>query len=250
MIPALIIGRGGSSGFPSKNLSILLGRPLMLYPILAAMNAKSINKQKIYLSTDSDAIKELGVRHGCKLIDRPDYLATNEALAEDAFIHGFEAIRGLNFEPIEFIVLLFCNGVTITPGIIDKGVEALRKDPSLDCAATVSRYNMWSPLRAKKIENGLLEPFVPLDFFGNASCDRGSQGDTYFADCSAFACRSRCLEKGYGDLPFRWMGRKVYPLEQWGGLDVDYEWQAGQAEYWLLKHGFTVNSTPYEDKKS
>ena len=143
-------------------------------------------------------------------------------------------------------MLLFCNGATITPGIIDRGVEALRGDPKLDSAVTVSKYNMWSPLRAKRVEDGLLSPFVDLDLFENASCDRGAQGDTFFADCSAFVCRPRCLDPGYGDLPFRWMGRRIHPLEQWGGLDVDYEWQLGQVEYWLRKHGFTEETTPYE----
>ena len=36
MIPALIIGRKGSTGFPNKNITNFVGRPLMTYPILAA----------------------------------------------------------------------------------------------------------------------------------------------------------------------------------------------------------------------
>lgn len=245
MIPALLIGRGGSSGFPHKNVTPVLGRPLMTYAIMAAQHARLVTPGQVYLSTDSDAMKEVGARAGCRLIDRPDYLATNEALAEDAFIHGFQTIRDASAEPIEAIVLLFCNGATITPGIIDRGIEGLRADASLDSAATVSRYNMWSPLRAKKIEDGLLKPLIPLEFWGDVSCDRGSQGDTFFADCSAFVCRPQCLEPGYGDLPFRWMGRTVLPLEQWGGLDVDYPWQLGQVEYWLRQHGFSDTALPY-----
>lgn len=246
MIPALLIGRAGSTGFRDKNITPVVGRPLMVYPILAAQSSRWIDQGALYLSTDSEPMKALGSRHGCRLIDRPALLATNEALAEDAFIHGFEAIRDARAEPMELIVLLFCNGATITPGIIDQGVEALRQDPAVDCAATVSRYNMWSPLRAKRIVQGRLQPFLLPETFGDVSCDRGSQGDTYFADCSAFVCRPRCLQKGYGELPFRWMGRSVLPLMQWGGLDVDYEWQLPQVEFWLRKHGFTDTMTPYQ----
>lgn len=250
MIAALLIGRGGSSGFPKKNETPIVGRPLMQYAIMAAKNAKLVAPGHVYLSTDSDRMKEIGKGLGCKLIDRPAYLATNEALAEDAFIHGFETIRDSNKEQIEFLICLFCNGATITPGIIDKGIEALRDDPTADCASTCSRYNMWSPLRAKKIEGGQLKPLIPLDFWNDPSCDRGSQGDVYFADCSAFVCRPICFKKDYGDLPFRWMGRKVIPLEQWGGLDVDYEWQMGQVEFWLRNHGFTETSTPYDKARA
>jgi hypothetical protein len=246
VIAALLIGRAGSTGFPNKNITPLLGRPLMVYPILAAQHAQHIDPGAVYLSTDSETMREIGATYGCHLVDRPEWLATNDALAEDAFRHGFRVIRASTREPIELIVLLFCNAATITPGIIDRGVEALRQDPSLDSAATVSQYDMWSPVRAKKIENGLLTSFVPLESWGDVSCDRRSQGATYFADCSAFVCRPRCLDPGYGDLPFRWMGRRVFPLPQWGGLDVDYEWQLGQVEFWLRRHGFTETRTPYD----
>jgi hypothetical protein len=246
MIPALIIGRKGSTGFPNKNITNFVGRPLMTYPILAAQNSKLVDE--IYISTDSDKIKEIAMSHGLKNIDRPEELATNDALAEDAFAHGYREIKKDSNQEIEFIVLLFCNGACITPGIIDKGIKFLRNDKNedFDCAATSSLYNMWSPLRAKKIVNNTLEPFFPINMFDDASCDRGSQGDCWFADCSAFVVRPKCLEDlNYGENPFRWMGRKVYPLKQWGGLDLDYEWQKGQVEFWLRKHGFSETQTPY-----
>ena len=246
MIPALIIGRKGSTGFPNKNITNFVGRPLMTYPILAAQHSKLIDD--IYISTDSDQIREIAINHGLKNIERPKELATNEALAEDAFAHGYQEIKKKSNEEIEFIVLLFCNGACITPGIIDKGIKFLRSDEDklYDSAATSSLYNMWSPLRAKKIVNGRLEPFFPIEMFDDASCDRGSQGECWFADCSAFIVRPKCLEDlNYGENPFRWMGRTVYPLKQWGGLDLDYEWQKGQVEFWLRKHGFSETNTPY-----
>ncbi len=97
---------------------------------------------------------------------------------------------------------------------------------------------MWSPLRARKItEQGLLEPFVPFETFGDPAtlnCDRDSQGDVWFADFGATIVRPRCMEHmEHGLLPQKWMGRKIYPLKQWGGLDVDYEWQIPLVEYWL-----------------
>jgi hypothetical protein len=42
------------------------------------------------------------------------------------------------------------------------------------------------------------------------------------------------------------MGRRIYPLKQWGGLDVDYDWQVPQVEFWLRKHGFSETATPYD----
>src|SRR5262249_22706412 len=139
MIPALIIGRKGSR-VKDKNVRPILGRPLALYPILAAQHARAVNE--VFVSTDCEKIQALALAQGCTYIERPAFLATNEALAEDAFKHGYEAISARARDEIELIVLLFANGATITPGIIDEGVRYLREHPDHDSAVTVSKYNM------------------------------------------------------------------------------------------------------------
>jgi len=245
---ALLIGREGSVGFPGKNLYPVLGRPMTLYPLLAALNSKYVSE--VYVSTDSKKIMETAEKHGAKIINRPPELATKEALGEDVFVHGYKYIKE-KIGGVELIVLLFCNAATLTAGLIDKGIEILRKDPDMDSAVSVSKYNMWSPLRARKIGfDGLLHPFVPFEAIGDPkamNCDRDSQGDAWFADVAVSVVRPRCLENiKDGLLPQKWMGRKIYPLEQWGGCDIDYEWQIPGVEYWLRKHGFTENKTPYD----
>lgn len=242
MIVGLLLGREGSKGFPGKNTFPVLGRPLMAYPLLAAQKARYVDK--VYVSTDSEKIKEIGRKYGAEIIDRPAELCTPEALGEDAFVHGYNYIKELTGEEIEFMVLLFCNSPTILPETIDEGIEILRKNPSLDSAVTVSRYNMWSPLRARKVgSDGLLHPFVSFETFGDPktlNCDRDSQGDVFFADMGASIVRTRNLENIYeGLLPQKWMGQNIYPLKQWGGCDVDYDWQIPQIEYWLKKHGWS-----------
>jgi CMP-N-acetylneuraminic acid synthetase len=246
MTVALIIGRGGSTGLPGKNVMKLMGRPLMTYPILAAKNSKHI--KEIYLSTDCEDMKEIGRAHEVTIIDRPDFLATKEALAEDAFIHGYKEIVKLRGgEEPDLVTLLFCNGATVLPKYIDEACEKLRSDDTLDSVATASEYNMWSPLRAKKIsEDGLLEPFIEPSYFGdNVTCDRGSQGSSWYADCSMFTVRPYCFEKKNGFPPFTWLGKKVFPIKQWGGLDIDYHWQVPIVQHWLEQHGFTEDKLPY-----
>ena len=248
MVVALMLGREGSEGFPGKNTHPVLGRPMMSYPLLAAKSATLVDE--IYVSTDSDNIKNIAQEHGAKIIDRPLELATKEALGEDAYVHGFQCISERLGAPPDLTVLLFCNAPTILAKTIDEGIRILLEDPSLDSAVTVSAYNMWSPIRARKEgPDGLLQPFVPFEAFGNlkaVNCDRDSQGDVFFADMSVSIVRSRCLEDlDFGILPQRWMGRRIYPLKQWGGCDVDYAWQVPSVEYWLREHGFTESKTPY-----
>lgn len=243
MICALLLGREGSTGFPGKNVHPLLGRPLVAYPLMAARGAKTVDR--VYVSTDSPRLKAIAEEYGARIIDRPSHLATNRALGEDAFVHGFHVIRnelGRQDETIELVVLLFANAATVTSEVIDEGVERLRTNPEYDSAVTVSRYNMWSPLRARRIgEDGLLHPFVPFEVFGDPAtlnCDRDSQGDVWFADMGVSIVRPRCLEDiQAGLLPQKWMGQRIYPLKQWGGCDVDYDWQIPQVELWLKAHG-------------
>jgi hypothetical protein len=250
MIVALMLGRGGSKGFPGKNTFPVLGRPMMSYPLMAALSAGQIDD--VYVSTDSGEIREVALGYDAKIIDRPPELATKEALGEDAFVHGYRYICDQLGKAPEMVVLLFCNAPTILAETIDAGIEVLLGNPELDSAVTVSAYNMWSPIRARKLDSdGLLQPFIPFETFGDlkaVNCDRDSQGDVFFADMSVSIVRARCLEDlDYGVLPQRWMGQRIYPLKQWGGCDVDYVWQIPSVEYWLREHKFTESLVPYAD---
>jgi Cytidylyltransferase len=243
MICALLIGREGSAGFARKNTCAVLGRPLIAYPLMAARAARTVDRT--YVSTDSPALAAIAEQHGATVIRRPPHLAADAALGDHAFVHGYDVIRDAlarEGASLELAVLLMANAATVTAATIDEAVAVLRRDPSIDSAVTVSCYNMWSPIRARRIGvDGLLQPFVPLEAYGDVSvftCDRDSQGDVWFADMGASVVRPRCLEHlEAGVLPQKWMGRRIHPIKQWGGLDVDYEWQIPLVEYWLRAHG-------------
>jgi hypothetical protein len=244
MIIGILIGREGSTGLPGKNFFPLAGRPMAAWPLLVAKHTSLVDR--VYLSTDSPRLKELAVEYGAKIIDRPAHLCTNQALGEDVFLHAHQVIEGAlrheGLEPAELYVLLMANAPTVTPGMILEGVQALKSNPKLDSAVTVSRYNMWSPLRARKVgDDGLLRPFVPFEAFGDPktlNCDRDSQGDVWFADMGVSIIRPRNLDHlDEGTLPQRWMGQSIYPIKNHAGLDVDYAWQIPQAEYWLRTMG-------------
>lgn len=243
-ICALMIGRKGSTGFPGKNVHPVLGRPLCSYPLLAAKAARHV--ERLFVSTDSPEIAQIAAGFGAEMIARPAELATSQALGEHVFAHGHREIKrrlAAEGKRIELMVLLFANGATITGELIDQGIEILRGDATLDSAVTTSVYNMWSPLRARKLAaDGCLQPFVPFETFGDPktlNCDRDSQGEVHFADMSVSVVRPHCLENlDDGLLPQKWMGQRIAPIRSWGGCDVDYEWQMPQVEFWLRKHGF------------
>ncbi|MBT4764841.1 cytidylyltransferase, partial [bacterium] len=162
MICSLILGRKGSLGFPGKNLYDIKGHPLAWYPMQAALDTIEIDKN--FISTDDPELIDLGREVGFELIERPDYLATAEALGDDAYRHGYEVIAERIGEKPELLVLMFCNAPTVTPKQISEGIRILRDDPSADSAVTVSRYNMYSPTRARRVDkNGTLQPYISFE---------------------------------------------------------------------------------------
>jgi hypothetical protein len=243
MIVAILIGREGSTGFPGKNTTSVLGKPMVAWPLAAARATSEIDRT--YLSTDSPRLKEIAREYGALIIDRPPHLCTKEALGEHAYQHAHEVITAelakAGRTP-ELYVLLMANAPTISSAQLREGIAALRARPDYDSAVTVSCYNMWSPLRARKIgADGLLHPFVPFETFGDPktlNCDRDSQGDAWFADMGVSIVRPENLDHlEDGLLPQKWMGQKIYPIKNEGGLDVDYAYQMPQAEFWLKMHG-------------
>jgi len=241
MIVAIMIGRKGSRGFPGKNTYKVLGRSMCEYPLIAAKKSKFVNK--IYIATDCDKIKRVSSKYNAEFIDRPKKLNTAKALGDHVFEYSFKKVKKQNNKKIELVVLLFANAPTINYQLIDRGIKLLKRKKKFDSAVTTSVYNMWSPLRARKLHHdGTLKPFVNFNYFGNPktlNCDRDSQGNVYYADMSLSVVRPKCLENlKNGLLPQKWMGKKIAPIFSWGGCDIDFKWQIPMAEYWLLKNGF------------
>jgi hypothetical protein len=236
-VVCVLTARKDSKGYPGKNLLEINGKRLFEWVVLEASNANAINS--FHVNTDSEEIIQWTAKHGWGSIPRPSELATDTALSEEVFIQSLDWIeKNIGLE-VDLLVLLMANSPTFTSKEIDKAVKILIENPEYDSAVTVSKYNMWSPIRARKINSsGLLEPFVPLDRIGELDAfnsGRDSQGDVWFADMGFSVVRSRNLRNiEYGQLPQRWMGKNIYPITHEGGLDLDYPYQVGQLEWWIL----------------
>ena len=242
MIVALMMGRAGSRGFKNKNLLKINKKHLCEYPLIAAYKSKLVDK--IFVSTDCPKIKKISKKYKSTIISRPKRLCISSALGEEVYEHGYNFIKKelkkIGKEP-KLVILLMANAGTINTELIDRGIKILLKNKKIDSAVSTSVYNMWSPLRARKLDSkGLLVPFVPFKSFGNPlklNCDRDSQGNVYYADMSVSVVRPKCLENiDNGLLPQKWMGKKIAPIKSDAGFDLDFEWQVPQLKYWLKKN--------------
>ena len=237
---AILIGRKGSKGFPNKNTIKVGSRHLCEYPILAAKGVKSI--KNFFVATDCDKIKRITKKYGVEFIKRPRKLNTDKALGEDVYKYCYNHIRkkfDKENKKIRYIILLMANAPMVKASTINNGIYKLNKNSKADSAVSVSKYNMWSPIRARKINNtGFLDPFIPFKRMRlkTVNCDRDSQGDVYYADMSVSIVKPKCIEKmSLGLLPQKWMGRKILPIISEYALDLDFPWQLPQVQYWVKK---------------
>ena len=139
-----------------KNISGVLNRPMRAYPLMTADNSRRISKT--FVSTDSELIASVASQLDATLIALIAELATISALGEQLFQHGYYEIKRLlaiEYQSIELITLLFANVPTIIASLIDIGIEMLFEDSDLYSAVTASIYNMWRPLRARRLDESL-----------------------------------------------------------------------------------------------
>ena len=245
MIPALLIGRKNSKGFPKKNLYPIGPEndkhPMMTYPLKAARGCKEIDE--VFFSSDCNTLKLIAEHLGAKIIDRPKELATDEALADGVFVHGYDYIDGYCFsraEQIEFMVLLFANAVGITSNMLTDMVGELRVT-NADSICTVSPYPAFSPYRMRVKKGKWIRNWESSDSFKGITCDRSSGETPYIYDCSAAVVRPVCLEKitEYGFPPQKWLGQKILYYDKCRDipcLDIDHSYQVYQMEAWLDKY--------------
>lgn len=242
----LVIGKKISTGTPGKNVRNIVGRPSAEYAFIAAKYSKI---DQVFCSTDSEEIAEIGKKYGAIHIERPPELALPDSLTEDVLLHAYDFIKKQIDKPISTITLLFANNPAINVHLLDEAISKLLKHPDADSCFSVSKYDMFTPARARKVNaNNEIESYVDLALMDNVSSIRDSSGATYFCDLAIQVMKENCFTNmNEGQLPFLWQGKKSIAVFNDFGFDVDSEWQFVVIEYWLRKHGYTENSIPWEN---
>ena len=116
---AIITAKGGNESVQNKNIIPILGVPIVLYPLRAALQARFIDE--VYVSTEDPAIRYISEREGAKTIDRPKGLSTPESQHKEVIRHAVRFVESNNPD-LQNIVVLLGNTVMVTSGLINKAV--------------------------------------------------------------------------------------------------------------------------------
>jgi CMP-N-acetylneuraminic acid synthetase len=233
---ALIFGRKNSKGLKNKNIKKINGKPMFSYVIDEVKKVKNI--KSIYVSTDSEFIISKAKKN-CKIIERPSFLSNDKALLSDAIYHAVEISKKREGKIDNFLILL-CNSICFHYEEINKALKMIERNKKVDTITTISKFNMFSPVRAVKIKNKKIENFIPnniLKKYTNLSGDRNKSTDAYFCNHSFSLSKAKVFNQPKKNpMPFQWMGKTKFFLEQEFCVgDIDFEWQIPVVKWWLKR---------------
>ncbi len=123
-ILAVIPARGGSKGIPNKNITPLLGKPLLAYTCLAARGSAHLDR--VVVSTDSQKIRAIALKFKAEVpFLRPAKASSDRAPMIDVLQHVLAALRKSESYVPDVVVLLQPTSPLRTSVQIDRAIELL-----------------------------------------------------------------------------------------------------------------------------
>lgn len=147
---AIIPARGGSKRLPKKNILPLGGRPIIHYPIEAAL--KSGLFDKVIVSSDSDEIISIAREAGAETIKRPDELATDTINELDSVAYTLETLKRENDYESEFFCVVYPTAAFVEAEDLRQAYTLFEQAPKPDVVMSVSEYKI-HPYKALAIQD-------------------------------------------------------------------------------------------------
>ena len=213
---AIIPARGGSKRLPNKN-SVLLGNiPLLVHSINFAKNN---GITKIVVTTDNAKIKEVALKYGVEVIDRPYNLSGDKATTVSALKHVLESVN----EYFDTVVLLQPTNPLRPKNLLKEAYKKF-EDGNYDSLMTVTRNQQ----KFGKIVN---EQFKPYNYkIGQRSQDLEP---LYFENGLLYITKANLIleDKLIGEHNYSFI--VAHPFAH---VDIDTKEDFEYAEYLLNRH--------------
>ena len=147
----IIPARGGSKGLIKKNLQKIGGKPLIYYPIKAAI--KSGMCDTIFVSTDCPLIAKEAINFGAEVpFLRKKFFSKDYTTTEQTLKNALKEIE--EFKKIKYDICVFLSSTNVFRKIswIKKAVNILRNNQNIDSAFSVHKiYKHFWTLKNKKL---------------------------------------------------------------------------------------------------
>lgn len=146
---AIIPARGGSKRLPSKNIKLFNGIPLIAHTIQYALDNADIIDD-VYVSTDSESIKEVAKKYAANVVIRPKELSGDFEPTVTALKHVLTTLN----DDIESVILLQATNPLRPVSLLAEAFNTF-KESKAESLFTVSRDHK----KLGKINKHKFEPF-------------------------------------------------------------------------------------------
>lgn len=180
---AIIPARGGSKGLPRKNVMPLDGKPLITYPIRAALASQVVDN--VVVTTDDVEIAEIARGCGAEApFVRPAEISGDLATTEDTLRHALATYEELTGRTYDIAVFLTATDVFRRVSWVREAVTRLKSEPALESVFSAHRThkNFWV-----EAEDGTLSRILPwMRVYSNRQVRK-----PIFREDTGLACASR-----------------------------------------------------------
>jgi N-acylneuraminate cytidylyltransferase len=156
---AVIPARGGSKRIPRKNIKAFCGKPMIAWPIEAALATRAFDN--VIVSTDDEEIAAVAEANGAEApFRRPTELANDYTPTLPVIVHAirwFEEHRG----PVRFACCIYATAPFVQARFLREGFDLLEARADAEFAFSVTSYAS-TIFRSLKIDpDGAVSMFWP-----------------------------------------------------------------------------------------
>ena len=222
---AIITARGGSKRIPGKNKKDFLGKPILAYPVEAALASELF--EEVMVSTDDEEIAQIARSAGANVpfmrssATANDFATTDDVLMEVLTEYGK---RGRTFD---YMACIYPTAPFVTAGKLQ---EAFRILVQADASGVMPVVPFsFPPQRGMAVRSGRLEYCYPEN-----AAKRSQDLETMYHDCGQFyfyhtkrymACR--------GDLPDGYVPI-IVPETEVQDIDNLTDWKLAEMKYRMM----------------
>ena len=169
-------------------------------------------------------------------------MCNDKALLEEAIqLAPVNYCQNLDQNKIKNFVILLCNSICVRTKDIEKGFKILNSSNKIDTVTTVSKFNNFSPVRAKKIKGKKLLNYIPNKELKDLHRYRVIGIKVYILiivrNHLQYLEQKLLKYEKKNPFPFNWMSKNTSFIFQDSCVgDIDFPWQIEATKWWLKKY--------------
>ena len=142
-VAVIIPVKARSTRLPGKNIKDLCGKPMMAYPIVAAVGARGVSR--VIVSTESEEVKKIALQYGAEVpFMRPDALTGDAVTSQEVLVHALDELKKLDgYEP-DYVLLLYPTSPLLSRERIEQAIAlAVEKNADSVISGHFDKGHYW-----------------------------------------------------------------------------------------------------------